>query len=180
MSLLPKFCGDDNEYFLCFGPLLSSRCYLHAGDLDRGHKVFEDFANSGRPAFIELYVVGVLVNNYMVAYEFQTLAEGAMVGYTPRGMQLAQDTLVNMTARNFFLSRKMGTDLLLVAAAEKTGGYTVANYVWDLMQARNLIPFLPAVEAYYNGLRERDIPADDPRLVKVGQVLDSLRPRLGH
>jgi len=66
-----EFCGDDNEYFLCFGPLLPSRCYLHAGDLDRGHKVFEDFANSGRPAFIELYVVGVLVNNYMGAYEFQ-------------------------------------------------------------------------------------------------------------
>ena len=35
----------------------------------------------------------------------------------------------------------------------QTGGYTVANYVWDLMQARNIVPFLPAVEAYYNGLR---------------------------
>jgi len=41
---------------------------LHAGDLDRGHKLFEDIVNSGRPAFIELYVVGVLINNYMGAY----------------------------------------------------------------------------------------------------------------
>lgn len=165
METLLKMLQSDNYQPDVFITIQAMRCYLHAGDLDRGHKVFEDFADSGRPAFIELYV---------------TLAEGAMVGYTPRGMQLAQDTLVNMTARNLSLSRKMGTDLLLVAAAEKTGGYTVANYVWDLMQARNLIPFLPAVEAYYNGLKERDIPADDPRLVKVGQVLDNLRPRLGH
>lgn len=164
METLLKMLQSDNYQPDVFITIQAMRCYLHAGDLDRGHKVFEDFANSGRPTFIELYV---------------TLAEGAMVGYTPRGMQLAQDTLVNMTARNNFLSRKMGTDLLLVAAAEKTGGYTVANYVWDLMQARNLIPFLPAVEAYYNGLRGRDIPADDPRLVKVGQVLHNLRPRLG-
>jgi hypothetical protein len=26
--------------------------------------------------------------------EMQTLAEGAMIGYTPRGMQLAQETIV--------------------------------------------------------------------------------------
>ncbi|KAL6960310.1 hypothetical protein U1Q18_041810, partial [Sarracenia purpurea var. burkii] len=82
-----------------------------------------------------------------------TLTEGAMVGYTPKGMQLALQTLEMMTSRGFFLSPKMGNDLLLAASGEKTGGYTMANYVWDLMQARKITPSLPAVEAYYNGLK---------------------------
>uniref|UniRef100_A0A2N9H135 PROP1-like PPR domain-containing protein n=1 Tax=Fagus sylvatica TaxID=28930 RepID=A0A2N9H135_FAGSY len=55
------------------------RCYLHSGDIDRGLKTFEDYMNSGKMPAVELYV---------------TLVEGAMVGYTPKGMQLAQDTLV--------------------------------------------------------------------------------------
>ncbi|THG00381.1 hypothetical protein TEA_008434 [Camellia sinensis var. sinensis] len=67
---------------------------------------------------------------------------GAMVGYIPKGMQLALETLENMTSRDFFFSPKMGNDLLLVAAGEK-----------DLMQARKIIPSPPAVEAYYNGLK---------------------------
>lgn len=163
MDTLLNMLQSDNYQPDVFITMQVMRCYLRSGDLDRGHKVFEDFFNSGRPPFIELYV---------------TLAEGAMVGHTPKGMQLAQDILVNMNSRNFFLSPKMGSDLLQIAAREKTGGYTTANYIWDLLQARNITPFLPAVEAYYNGLREREIPADDPRLVKVGQVLDKLRPRL--
>jgi hypothetical protein len=78
----------------------------------------------------------------------QTLAEGAMIGYTPRGMQLAQETIVifcslqfqfccivltgfkilkfyinnilqeKMISRNFFLNARLGTDLLLAAAGE--------------------------------------------------------------
>jgi hypothetical protein len=82
-----------------------------------------------------------------------TLAEGAMIGHTPRGMQLAQETIEKMTSRNFFLNARMGTDLLLAASGEKTGGYTIANYVWDLMQNRRITPSLPAVEAYYKGLK---------------------------
>lgn len=35
----------------------------------------------------------------------------------------------------------------------QTGGYTTANYIWDLMQARKMTPSYPAVEAYYNGLK---------------------------
>lgn len=35
----------------------------------------------------------------------------------------------------------------------QTGGYTNANYIWDLMQARKIVPSLPAVEAYYSGLK---------------------------
>lgn len=35
----------------------------------------------------------------------------------------------------------------------QTGGYTIANYVWDLMQNRRITPSLPAVEAYYKGLK---------------------------
>ena len=35
----------------------------------------------------------------------------------------------------------------------QTGGYTTANYIWDLMQARKINVSLPAVEAYYYGLK---------------------------
>jgi hypothetical protein len=79
----------------------------------------------------------------------QTLAEGAMIGHTPRGMQVAQETLViffsfgisvsfyslagfnifkfcmndifqeKMVSRNFFLNPRMGSDLLIAAAGEK-------------------------------------------------------------
>ncbi|XP_054779429.1 pentatricopeptide repeat-containing protein At4g35850, mitochondrial-like [Prosopis cineraria] len=140
------------------------RCYLHAGDLDRGLQTFEDYVKSGKPLAPELYV---------------TLAEGAMIGHTPKGMQIAQDTLVNMTSRNFFLNPKMGSDLLLVAAGEKTGGYTTANYIWDLMRARKIVPSFPALEAYYQGLKEREIPEDDPRLLLVSRTCDNLRGRFG-
>ncbi|KAI9072136.1 hypothetical protein K1719_045520 [Acacia pycnantha] len=140
------------------------RCYLHAGDLDRGLQTFEDCTKSGKPVAAELYV---------------TLAEGAMIGHTPKGMQIAQDTLVNMISRNFFLNTKMGSDLLLLAAGEKTGGYTTANYIWDLMQARRMVPSFPAVEAYYQGLKEREIPEDDPRLLLVSKTYDNLRARFG-
>ncbi|KAJ4963413.1 hypothetical protein NE237_023352 [Protea cynaroides] len=138
--------------------------FLHSGDIDRGLKYFEDYMSSGKPPMVELYV---------------TLVEGAMVGYTPRGMQLAQDTLEKMSSRDFFLNAKMGNELLLAAAGEKTGGYTTANYIWDLMQTRRITPSLPAVEAYYNGLKEREIPADDPRILLVSQTYTNLRPRFG-
>ncbi|GKV07831.1 hypothetical protein SLEP1_g19543 [Rubroshorea leprosula] len=139
------------------------RCYLHAGDLDRGLQTFEEYMNAGRNPLPELYV---------------TFIEGAMVGHTPRGMELAQDMLVKMNSRNFFLNFKQGSDLLLVAAREKTGGYTNANFIWDLMQARKITPSLPAVEAYYNGLKDREIPEDDPRLLVVARTYDNLRSRV--
>ncbi|KAK6928405.1 Pentatricopeptide repeat [Dillenia turbinata] len=129
------------------------RCYLHSGDIDRGLKI---------------------------------LILGAMDGYTPKGMQIAQDALVRlglplvqMNSRNFFLNPKTGSDLLLAAAGEKMGGYTTANFIWDLMQARKIVPTLPVVEAYYNGLKEREIPEDDPRLTLVSRTYDKLRLRLG-
>nr|KJB70866.1 hypothetical protein B456_011G094000 [Gossypium raimondii] len=140
------------------------RCYLHAGNIDHAVQIFEDYMNGGKPPAMELYA---------------TLIEGAMVGYTPRGMELAQETLVNMTKRNFFLNSKFGSDLLLIAAGEKTGGYTNANYIWDLMQARKIVPSLPAVEAYYSGLKGREIPEDDPRLQLVTRTLNNLRARFG-
>ena len=43
--------------------------------------------------------------------------------------------------------------LELLCFPTQTGGYTNANYIWDLMQARKAVPSLPAVEAYYNGLK---------------------------
>lgn len=140
------------------------RCYLHSGDLDRGQKVFEDYMNAGKPPMAELYA---------------TLVEGAMVGYTPRGMQLALETLEKMTARGIRLNPKMVNDLFLAASGEKTGGYTMANYLWDLMQSRNMNPSPPAVEAYYRGLKERDIPADDQRLILVTRTYENQRLRFG-
>lgn len=140
------------------------RCYLHSGDLDRGFNTFVEYMNSGSPPMIELYV---------------TLIEGAMVGYTPRGMHLAEDKLKEMASRNFYLGTKMGNDLLIVASGEKTGGFTVANLIWDMMQDRKVPLSLPAVEAYHRGLKEREIPLDDPRLFLVSKTLDDLRQRGG-
>ncbi|XP_030447265.2 pentatricopeptide repeat-containing protein At4g35850, mitochondrial [Syzygium oleosum] len=164
METLLEMLRKDGKTPDVFTLLQIMRCYLHSGDIDRGHKVFEDYIKSGKFPNVELYV---------------TLVEGAMTGYTPRGMQLAQETLEQMNSRNFFLSPKMGSDLLLVAAGEKDGGYTTANFLWDMMQARKLTPPFPAVEAYYKGLKDREIPEDDPRLFAVSKVYDNLRLRFG-
>ncbi|XP_061339556.1 pentatricopeptide repeat-containing protein At4g35850, mitochondrial isoform X2 [Gastrolobium bilobum] len=141
------------------------RCYCYAGGIDRGLQTFEDYINSGKAIAAELFV---------------TLAEGAMVGYTEKGMQIAQDILVSMNQRNFFLNSKMGSELLLRAAGEKTGGYTNANYIWDLLQARRVVPSFAAVQAYYQGLKDREIPEDDPRLLLVSRTYDNLRLRFGN
>lgn len=138
------------------------RCYCHAGEIDRGLQFFEDFLALGKGNAAEVYV---------------TLAEGAMVGYTEKGMQISIDILTRMNERNFFMNSKMGSELLIMAAGEKTGGYTNANYIWDLMRARNIYPSLAAVEAYYQGLKDRQIPQDDPRLMLVTQMYDNLRSR---
>ncbi|KAL5793280.1 hypothetical protein ACOSP7_001874 [Xanthoceras sorbifolium] len=164
METLVEMLKKDGKTPDVFIVLQMIRCYSHSGDIDRAQKIFEDYMNSGKPPVIELYV---------------TLVEGAMTGYTPRGMQLAQDTLVNMSSRNFFLGPKLGSDLLLIAAGEKTGGYTTANYIWDLMQAQKANASRPAVEAYYNGLKEREIPEDDPRLLLVSRTYDNLRTKPG-
>ncbi|KAI7740066.1 hypothetical protein M8C21_022128, partial [Ambrosia artemisiifolia] len=60
-----------------------------------------------------------------------------------------------MMSRNFNLNPLTTNAILLVASGEKTGGYTITNMVWDLMQARNIVPSLPACQAYYNGLRRQ-------------------------
>lgn len=139
------------------------RCYLHSGDLDRGYDAFVACMNMGPPV-IEAYV---------------TLIEGAMIGYTPKGLHLAEDKLKEMASRNFFLSPKMGNDLLIIASGEKTGGFTVANLIWDMMQERKSPLSLPAVEAYHRGLKDREIPDDDPRLFLVSKTLDDLRQKTG-
>ncbi|XP_064934313.1 pentatricopeptide repeat-containing protein At4g35850, mitochondrial-like isoform X2 [Musa acuminata AAA Group] len=161
-TLLDTIKRDGYSYDV-FIVMQAMRCYFNCEDIDSGVKIFEEYTSS-RPPTAELYV---------------TLIEGAMVGYTPRGMQIAQENLEKMYARGFFLNPKMGSDLLLAAAGEKTGGYTTANYVWDLLQSRRISPSLPAVKAYYEGLKEREIPADDPRLVLVGRMYDNLNLRFG-
>ncbi|KAL8151374.1 hypothetical protein V2J09_021182 [Rumex salicifolius] len=137
------------------------RCYLLSGNLDRGHQIFEDYMSRNPP----------------IADLFVTLIEGSLTGYTPKGMQLAKETLENMLARNFFLNPKMANHLLLLAAGEKTAGYTFADHIWDLLQARKLIPALPVLEAYLISLKERETPVDDPRFILVQQTLDRLHPR---
>ncbi|XP_062152587.1 pentatricopeptide repeat-containing protein At4g35850, mitochondrial [Alnus glutinosa] len=164
METLLEMLKNDGKTPDVFIVMQAMRCYLQSGDIDRGLKTFEDYINSGKPHSIELYVI---------------LVEGAMVGYTPKGLQLAQDTLVKMNSRGFFLSPKMGSDLLLAASGEKTGGYTIANYIWDMMQAHKIPLSFPAVEAYYKGLRDREIPEDDPRLLVVSRTYNNLRPRAG-
>lgn len=160
LDMLTKDGNTPDVYIL----MQIMRCYLHSGDLDRGQKVFEDYMNAGKPPMAELYA---------------TLVEGAMVGYTPRGMQLALETLEKMTSRGIRLNPRMVNDLLLAASGEKTGGYTMANYLWDLMQSRNMNPLPAAVEAYYRGLKERDIPADDQRLILVSRTYENQRLRFG-
>ncbi|KAJ9562464.1 hypothetical protein OSB04_007624 [Centaurea solstitialis] len=140
------------------------QCYLNSGDIDRGHKVFEEYMSANNPPIPELYT---------------TLVEGAMTGYTPKGMQIALDTLTQMNSRGINLVASTGNALLLAASGEKDGGYTIANMIWDLMHARNVPPFLPAVEAYYNGLKDRAIPENDPRLLVVSRTLNNLRLRSG-
>ncbi|XP_074291095.1 pentatricopeptide repeat-containing protein At4g35850, mitochondrial [Silene latifolia] len=164
MESLLKKLENDGRSPDAFITMQIMRCYLHSRNLDRGYQVFEDYMNAGKIGGIEL---------------FQTLIEGAMLDYTSKGMQLAYDTLVNMTSRNYSLNPKMGSDLLFIAANEKTGGYITANYLWDLLEAQRITPALPAVEAYYEGLKGREIPEDDPRLLKVIEVLGNLRSRLG-
>uniref|UniRef100_A0A0E0H9B2 PROP1-like PPR domain-containing protein n=1 Tax=Oryza nivara TaxID=4536 RepID=A0A0E0H9B2_ORYNI len=163
LEVLLDMLIKDGFTYDAFIAMQAMRCYLQCGDIDSAVKIFEEYTSSKSPP-AELYV---------------TLAEGAMIGHTPRGMQLAQETIEKMTSRNFFLNARMGTDLLLAASGEKTGGYTIANYVWDLMQNRRITPSLPAVEAYYKGLKEREIPSDDPRLMNVSRVLDNLSIRFG-
>jgi pentatricopeptide repeat protein len=164
-ALLEMFNKDnrDGSTYDAFMVMQAMRCYLRCGDIDSAIKMFEEYTSSRFPA-AELYV---------------TLAEGAMIGHTPRGMQVAQETLEKMVSRNFFLNPRMGSDLLIAAAGEKTGGYTTANYVWDYLQSCKITPSLPAVEAYHKGLKEREIPADDPRLLNVTRVLDNLNVRFG-
>lgn len=163
LEALLDMVNKDGFTYDAFIVMQALRCYLQCGDIDSAVKTFEEFSSSKSPP-AELYV---------------TLAEGAMIGHTPRGMQLAQETIEKMTSRNFFLNPRMGTDLLLAASGERTGGYTMANYVWDLLQIRNIIPSLPAVEAYHKGLKEREIPSDDPRFLKVSRILDNLSIRFG-
>nr|AKF43317.1 pentatricopeptide repeat superfamily protein [Pelargonium incrassatum] len=156
MSMLEKD-GQSPDIFIA---MQTVRCYLRCGDIDRGLQIFTHFENTRRsPLPVELY---------------GTLIEGAMIGCTTKGMQVAQDALIAMNAKGTFLNQKMGSELLLAAAGEKTGGYTVANLIWDMMQAQKIVPTLPAVEAYLKGLRERDIPEDDPRLVLVSRTLDDI------
>ncbi|VAH02827.1 hypothetical protein VPH35_001407 [Triticum aestivum] len=76
-ALLDMFTKENFNYD-AFIVMQAVRCYLRCGDIDSAVKMFEEFSSS-KPTPAELYV---------------TLAEGAMIGYTPRGMEVAQATLV--------------------------------------------------------------------------------------
>lgn len=138
------------------------RCYLLCRDLEGGKRIFDEYLNSGKPLFPELYT---------------TLARGAMIDHTPKGMEIARETLEKMVAKRWFLTPKIGGELLAIASGEQIGGFTTANYIWDLMQARQIVPPLPAVEAYHKGLMERDIPKDDPRLSQINLALTEANRR---
>ncbi|XP_076922685.1 pentatricopeptide repeat-containing protein At4g35850, mitochondrial-like [Bidens hawaiensis] len=164
VDTLQEMLKNENKSPDVFILMQIMRCYLNSGDIDRGLKVFEDYMSSNSPPMPELYT---------------TLIEGAMTGYTPKGMEIALEKVKEMNDRRFNLLPSTGNALLLKASGEKTGGYTIANMVWDLMQARNIVPSLPAVQAYYNGLKDREIPEDDPRLLVVARTVDNLHGRFG-
>eukprot|EP00252_Welwitschia_mirabilis_P011130 TRINITY_DN2501_c0_g1_i1.p1 TRINITY_DN2501_c0_g1~~TRINITY_DN2501_c0_g1_i1.p1 ORF type:complete len:475 (+),score=85.23 TRINITY_DN2501_c0_g1_i1:164-1588(+) len=136
------------------------RCYLVCKDFEGAKKILNDYIESGNRGARDVYI---------------TMIKGAMAGYTPEGMELAQDTLQKMIAKGWFLNRWIGSELLTIAAREPFGGYTLANYIWDTMRVRQIIPTYTAVEAYHRGLKEREIPADDPRLANVTDVLSKLQ-----
>lgn len=138
------------------------RCYLRCRDIKGAKQIFDDYISSGKPLALEFYT---------------TLVQGAMIGYTPNGMETAQDTLQKLTARGWFLNGRIGSELLTAASGETFGGFTTANYIWDTLQSRGIVPTLSAVEAYYKGLKERDIPENDPRLSQVTCVLKDLQRR---
>ncbi|KAF5950141.1 hypothetical protein HYC85_012134 [Camellia sinensis] len=193
METILEMVRRDNKTPDVFILMQVMRCYLHSGDIDRSLKIFEEYMKLVREASYGGTICGIgeVSGTHPPASSrlcFQVIKRRR---YIPKGMQLALETLENMTSRDFFFSPKMGNDLLLVAAGEKvvfqkkkaliscdamysnlfllsligwsvylrftyllqTGGYTMANYVWDLMQARKIIPSPPAVEAYYNGLK---------------------------
>lgn len=54
------------------------------------------------------------------------------------------------------------TYLISLDDAQQTGGFTTANYIWDMMRTRKITPTLPAVEAYYKGLKVSFILKDSP------------------
>lgn len=66
-----KYCISLLIYFI--------RCYLRSGDIDRGHKVFEDYIKSGKFPNVELYVVSSIKiyltanSSFVVLLEFANL-----------------------------------------------------------------------------------------------------------
>ncbi|XP_057864989.1 pentatricopeptide repeat-containing protein At4g35850, mitochondrial [Cryptomeria japonica] len=160
-TLMEMLKGDgDTPDIFCVIQVM--RCYLHCRDIEGGKQVFDEYVNSGKLLAVELYT---------------TLAQGAMIGHTPKGMEIAREALEKMTARGWFLTPRLGGELLTIASGEQIGGFTTANYIWDLMQARHIVPPLTAVEAYHKGLMERDIPKDDPRLTQINQALSEVQRR---
>ncbi|KMZ60625.1 putative Pentatricopeptide repeat-containing protein [Zostera marina] len=146
-----------------FTVIQTLRCYLNCGDIDHAVQVFEDHLANRLPN-VELYIA---------------LAYGAMKGNTPHGMQVAQDTLEKFNSKGYFLNIWQGSALLLAASGEESGGFTTANYIWDLMASRRTFPAFHAMEAYLKGLKKREIPADDPRLLLVTRMCDNHRGRFG-
>ncbi|CAA3013571.1 Hypothetical predicted protein [Olea europaea subsp. europaea] len=109
---------------------------LHAGDMDCGPKTFKDYIKSNEPHMIELY--GILieeVHNCTLPSPYSIrqwnwlhcdVLIHLMVGYTPKEMQLAQETPVNKNSMSLILNIRMGNDLLIAAS---NGQYTTLLYL---------------------------------------------------
>ncbi|KAK1295165.1 Pentatricopeptide repeat-containing protein [Acorus calamus] len=164
LETLLEMLKQDGKSIDAFIVMQMMRCYFRSGDFDRGHTTFTDYFSSGKPPITELYV---------------TLVEGAMVGYTPRGMEIAENTLNQMVSMKLLPTVNAGSELLIVASREPEGSYTCANFIWDMLRNRGVTPSFPAVDAYLKGLKRRQIPADDPRLMLVDQMHYNLQMRFG-
>ncbi|KAK1271504.1 Pentatricopeptide repeat-containing protein [Acorus gramineus] len=138
LETLLEMLKQDGKSIDAFIVMQMMRCYFRAGDFDRGHTTFTDYFSSGRPPITELYV---------------TLVEGAMIGYTPRGMEIAENTLNQMVSMKIFPNVNAGSELLIAASGEAEGSYTCANFIWDMLRNRGVTPSFPAVDAYLKGLK---------------------------
>ncbi|GMP54355.1 hypothetical protein CsSME_00019554 [Camellia sinensis var. sinensis] len=63
METLLEMVRRDNKTLDVFILMQVMRCYLHSGDIERAHKIFEEYMKSGKQAMVELYVVSSILSD---------------------------------------------------------------------------------------------------------------------
>ncbi|KAH7521921.1 hypothetical protein FEM48_Zijuj07G0083200 [Ziziphus jujuba var. spinosa] len=156
-----------------------------AGRIDRAYAIICDMttAGLGLNKFCYAGLIAALKNKSPIIKFIErsiewTSVEASSASVENLMMGVAEEELYNLPTAEYvhrhggFLNRQLTVyHVAFHACADlgnvETGGYTTANYIWDLTQARKITSSLPAVEAYYNGLKGREILEDDPWLLQV-------------